>query len=235
MHVCLKVLSVCHVCGREYQAVLRHTYASRHTARLVSFVVQLHVLQYALHQTLAVGSIVYGKVSAKSQMRTFLTQYSGEDTVESTHPQARGSLLPHHSAYTLAHLLCSLVGKGQSQYVPWLHTRLQQICYLACQHSRLARAGTRYYQRGSITAKHSLALAFIQIFCYHIIPVQGLHLIYIYRTYHTKKETSIASNIAQGHRLIPYVSNSNMSRTERSVPEINPNTKHTTIHSMHRL
>ena len=96
-------------------------------------------------------------------MLGFLSQHTGKDGVKGSHIQITGILHTHQLSDTVFHLPGSLIGKGQSQYLPGLDTLLQQVSNLVGKYTCLSRAGTRNDKRRSFTVFHSLPLSRVQV------------------------------------------------------------------------
>ena len=100
-------------------------------------------------------------------------QYAQEDAVEGAHPEVLCPSFAHLPGYTLLHLTRRLVGERQRQDVPRVHALFHQVSYLIRQHTRLARARTRYHQRRPVTVEHGISLPLIQF-------VQEIQHIYLF-------------------------------------------------------
>ena len=161
-----------HLCGHE--AVLGIRYATLDHARLVHLIVELHLLDDALEQTLRVGLVIDGEVGSKANMLSLGPQYPQKHAVEGTHPQVASPMLPHPASYALTHLACRLIGKCECQYAPWLQAQFHQVGHLIGEHTGLARSCTGNHQRGSIIIGHCSQLALIEFVAYIVVHSNNL-------------------------------------------------------------
>ena len=92
----------------------------------------------------------------------FCSENMREDRVEGAHVDV-ACLRTNNGLYALFHLLCSLVGEGEGEDVPWFQTFLaDEIGNLVGEHSGLSRTGTRYNELRAIAVFYGGALTLIQ-------------------------------------------------------------------------
>ena len=145
----------------HHQVVLGVTDAALDVARLVGLVVQLHFLDDAFQEALRIGSIVDGEIGCKADGLRLDTENTGEDGVESPHPQI-ASPIAYLTGNAFLHFAGSLVGKGQCQDAPRIVTLVHQVGNLVGKYTGLSRTGTGNHQRRAVVIEHCRALAFIQ-------------------------------------------------------------------------
>ena len=149
-----------------HEAVLGIRYATLDHAGLVHLIVELHLLDDALEQTLRVGLVIDGEVGSKAYMLSLGPQYAQKHAVEGAHPQVASPVLAHPTTYAFTHLACRLIGKCECQYAPRLQAQFHQVGHLIGEHTGLARPCTSNHQRGSIIIGHSSQLALIEFVSY---------------------------------------------------------------------
>ena len=147
---------------RQQQVVLGHRDAVGDAVGLVHLVVELHLLDDALHQRAGISLVVDGEVGVEADVLGLSPQDAGKHRVEGAHLQPGGTVLPHQAPYAFLHLAGSLVGKRQRQDIPRCHAPLQQVGNLIGQHTRLSRPCTGYHQLWPVAVFHGLPLAIVQ-------------------------------------------------------------------------
>ena len=168
--VMLVDIGILNVARCRYQAVLGIADTVLDHTGLIGLVIQLHILDNGLDQVLAVLLVIDGKVGGVAYLIGLRAQNTAEYAVERTHPEITGTVLSHSRCYALFHLSCRLVGKGQGQYGPWLHSLLQQMGNLVCEYTCFSGTGTGYYHAVAICIEDGVTLAGIEflLVVYHM-------------------------------------------------------------------
>ena len=148
---------------RAHQTVLGTRNHGQHRRGFVLFLIQRLVLQNILDKGFAVAGVVNGKRRLETYSLGLGSQNAVEHRMEGAHPQTGSQFGFYQSGNTLAHLTGGLVGKGQRQNGTGMPALLQQIGYLAGQHTRLARSGSGNHQTRTVNIGYSLSLAVVQV------------------------------------------------------------------------
>ena len=109
----------------KQQVILCHRDTVGYRGRLIYFIVQLHLLDNALHQRTRITLVINREVRLEIQCGSLRSQYPCENRMEGTHLKITGTLRPYQSADTLLHLPCCLIGKCQREDIPGIHPLLQ--------------------------------------------------------------------------------------------------------------
>mgnify|MGYP001628042608 CR=1 FL=1 len=130
--------------------------------RRVALLVELHVLEHALHHRAAVLVVVDGEVALHADLVGVATQQPRAGRVEGADPEiARPAA--DEVAEPLPHLLGGLVGEGDGQDVPGRHRPLRhQVRHAVGDDARLAAARAREDHQGPSVVEDRLALRRIQ-------------------------------------------------------------------------
>ena len=155
-------LGVLHVFLRPQQVALGHRDAAQHIAGLVGLGVEVQLFDNLLDGGLAVVGVVDGEAVGVAQLVAVAAQQTGEDRVESAHPQV-ACLAAHQVNNTLLHLAGGLVGEGQRQDMERVHALLHEVRNAVGQRACLAAAGAGDNHHGPFGALGSFALRLIQL------------------------------------------------------------------------
>ena len=160
-------LRIVHVLSRQNEPVLSRGDMSQHGTWLIDFVVQLHIVDDALHQALAVSCIVDGIVRREADGIVLGAQDARKDAVEGAHPQTLCLLCTHLQCDAGLHLFCSFVGESQGHNLPRFHAHTEQMSNLMSEHTRLAGTGAGNHQRRTVAIFHGCLLCWIQFILIH--------------------------------------------------------------------
>ncbi len=102
--------------------------------------------------------IVDGELAGITQQVGVLAQHTHAHGVEGAHPHAARTI-GQKRTQTLAHLSCSLIGKGDGKNLPRTYAQIgNHVRNTKRQHARFTRASTREHQQRSLAGKNRLAL-----------------------------------------------------------------------------
>ena len=119
IHIALHAITVTSIITWSFQRILCFTDTSQYCRWLICFVIELHLFDDGLHQTLAIRCIINGKVRRR---KTYLIILYTKDTekyaMKRTHPKITCAFLANDSGDTRLHFVCCFVGECESKDAP---------------------------------------------------------------------------------------------------------------------
>ena len=145
-----------------HQRVFGKRNTRRKPRRLVFVFVEVQFADNGFQQVAAVRGFVDGERLRIAYPFGVLAQNPRENRVERAHPDEAAAVVGQHGGNARAHLLGSLVRKGEGQNVVRLDPLFDHVGDTRGQHTRLARPGARNDKRRRIVVHHGVALGRIQ-------------------------------------------------------------------------
>ena len=102
----------------------------------ILILIQIALLDNRLDKVTRICCLIDGKLALVAYSLGIIAQNTGKNRVESTHRNTT-RCTADHSLDTLAHLVCSLLGKGQRKDILGANTLLKHVGNTRSEHSRL--------------------------------------------------------------------------------------------------